>query len=243
MSRCAPAPAFCSPATRRCREIRLCPFCAARAGRKVWRRIDAKLFPVISSDQSVKPQQLAHRDDLALATRIYYYWVPADRPETLKALIDVRTDPVMRSSFENRAQSWLTLQRTGAVGGLEVIHIHSRLGQTGRPPGYVVEFRQLLIFDRNSSGVEALQQVDTDAVLFPRTRLRVEVHPAASLTRRALLDAAAEALRYDHMIMASDYDGVSLYLAARRGHRMVATFGELHGNGTAVVAPRCISCG
>jgi hypothetical protein len=44
MRNCGPAFAVCKPQTRFCRQIALCPFCAARAALPTWQAIDGKLF-------------------------------------------------------------------------------------------------------------------------------------------------------------------------------------------------------
>jgi hypothetical protein len=229
MRRCRPAPAFCVPKTLPCGETLLCPFCAARAGLKVWRRIDAKLFPVPPG----KKRQVPRRDDRVLVTRVLSYRVDAGDHTTLKALIATRTGDAARDcDLETRARAWADLKRLGAVGGLESLHVRPLLGHSPGPNqptrlvAYRVEFHQVLLFPPGVD-VETLDQLEPRA-WFPRTRRTVRLGPVVPLTRRTLVDATSLALRYDRMALTIGRAVMTLYLTARRGRRCSATFGELH---------------
>ncbi len=220
-----------------CGNLAICPHCWARAAIERWREVDYLLFPpaVLPGRRRKKPALAAPRPERVAADvfvrrtiRYDFPFVDAARRPTLPLFLAnrlarlVKRKPDMRYPYLTRQQETRWLRLAGAVGGMEQIGVELRPGPRGKPAGWVVLVRQLLVVPR----AEHARFLAADRVRrSPGGTVTLRSHEGVTRIRLAALVGGV--FRYSRFLLNGPPPAVMAYLTARAKTQLSSRFGTL----------------
>lgn len=245
---CPPAFGMKSKSALPCNAVTLCPFCWARNAGRVWSLVDKKIFGPPET-RATRSSRLA---DYELVMRSLRLQCPFDRskpygyvPEALvKSRLRTRDrqydgwDHPLLTSLTPRRLEHLKFKRYGVLGGLDHSFVDLELGRDADGKPYPkcwlwVTKQFLLLLPRNMGNMriidEVLREVPEGWQQYPDIKpwLRTFDRP----NRKMVAYAIGWLYKYPKFLLRGPHKYVVETLRARRGRRLVASFGCLRGSG------------